>query len=50
MEPTAVVAGLTAIATDITGTITAVAPVALGVFGTFMVWKLGKKFFKALLG
>ncbi|MEW9097381.1 MAG: hypothetical protein AB2417_20095 [Clostridiaceae bacterium] len=46
----AVADALTATAGQITGTITAVAPIALGIFGTFMVWKYGKKFFKSLLG
>jgi len=50
MEPTALVTALTDVAGDITTTISAVAPVALGVFGVFMTWKYGKKFFKSLLG
>lgn len=41
---------LTTIAGDITSTIGAVAPVAVGIVGVFMVWKFGMKFFKGLAG
>ena len=44
----AVVTALTTIATNITNTITGVAPVALGVVGAFLVWKYGIRFFKSL--
>lgn len=44
----AVVSALTKIATDITGTINGIAPIAIGVVGLFLVWKLGIKFFKSV--
>lgn len=43
-----VVAALTSTATEITGTIAGIAPVALGIVGTFLVWKYGMRFFKSL--
>lgn len=44
----AVSGALTTIATDITGTLGAVAPVALGIAGLFLAWKYGMRFFKSL--
>lgn len=39
---------LEAVATDITGTITGIAPVALGIVGIFLTWKYGMRFFKSI--
>lgn len=44
----AVSAALQTIASDITATITAVAPVALGIVGIFLTWKYGMRFFKSI--
>lgn len=44
----AVVTALQAVATDITATIGAIAPVALGIAGTFLVWRYGMRFFKSI--
>lgn len=43
-----VVSSLTSIAGDITSTITAIAPIALGIVGVFLAWKYGMKFFKSI--
>lgn len=37
--------GLTQIQEDAMAAIGAIAPVAIGIFGAFFLWKLGKKFF-----
>jgi len=39
---------LTSVKTDALGTLAAVAPVAIGIMGTFLVWRFGVKFFKRL--
>ena len=44
----AVVTALQSVATDITSTIGAIAPVALGIAGTFLVWRYGMRFFKSI--
>ena len=44
----AVATALTTIATNITNTISAVAPVAIGIVGVFLVWKFGIRFFKSV--
>ena len=44
----AVASSLSTIAEEITGTITQVAPVAIGIVGVFLVWKLGIRFFKSV--
>ena len=44
----AVATALTTIATNITNTLGAVAPVAVGVVGVFIVWKSGIRFFKSI--
>ena len=44
----AVVSALETVATDITSTIGAIAPVALGIAGTFLVWRYGMRFFKSI--
>ena len=38
----------TAIQTDAMSALTTIAPIAIGVFGAFLVWKLGKKFFSQI--
>lgn len=43
-----VTTSLTTIAGEITSTIGAIAPTAIGVTGLFLVWKLGMKFFKSV--
>lgn len=40
--------GFTTIAQSVTGGITAVAPIALGVMGTMLIWRIGAKFFKSV--
>ena len=47
-QSAAVSTALGTIASDITATITAVAPVALGIVGIFLTWKYGMKFFKSI--
>lgn len=44
----AVVSALQSTASDITSTITSIAPVALSISGTFLVWRYGMKFFKSI--
>lgn len=44
----AVVSALETVAGDITSTIGAIAPVALGIAGTFLVWRYGMRFFKSI--
>ena len=44
----AVATALSTIATNITNTISAVAPVAVGIVGVFLVWKFGIRFFKSV--
>lgn len=44
----AVTSALSTIATNITTTINAVAPVAVGIVGVFLVWKFGIRFFKSV--
>lgn len=44
----AVGAALTTVATDMTGVLTTVAPIALGVVGAILVWKFGLKFFRTI--
>lgn len=45
---TSVTTALTSVQGDIMGVITAVAPIALGIAGAFLVWKYGMKFFKGI--
>lgn len=47
-QSAAVTSALTTVASDITATITSVAPVALGIVGIFLTWKYGMKFFKSI--
>lgn len=44
----AVVSALTKTASDITATLGSIAPIALGIAGTFLVWRYGMRFFKSL--
>jgi len=44
----AVVAALTVTASEITSTLAKIAPVALTISGTFLVWRYGMRFFKSL--
>lgn len=45
METSSLVQGFTTIAGNVTDGITAIAPVAIGVMGVKMVWKIGARFF-----
>lgn len=47
-QATAVKTALETVATDITTTITGIAPTALGVVGIFLTWKYGMRFFKSI--
>lgn len=40
--------GFTAIATQVTDGIATVAPIALGVMGALLVWRVGARFFKSV--
>ena len=44
----AVTEALQTIATDIQGVLTAVAPIAIGIAGVFLVWRYGLRFFKSI--
>lgn len=44
----AVTTALTSTASDVTSTLSAVAPIGLGIAGTFLAWRYGMKFFKSL--
>ncbi len=44
----AVVTALQTTASSITGTLNQVAPIGLGIAGTFLVWRYGMRFFKSL--
>lgn len=39
---------LTTVKTDVLAGLASVAPVAITIFGAFLVWKFGKKFFNSL--
>lgn len=43
-----VTTALTTVAGDITDVIGAIAPIALGIVGVFLVWRYGMRFFKSL--
>lgn len=45
---TAVTAALKTTATNITSSLNAIAPIGLGIAGTFLVWRYGMRFFKSL--
>lgn len=40
----------TAVQSDFNATVTAIAPIGVGICGVFLVWKFGLKFFKAVTG
>ena len=44
----AVIQALQSTATEITEVINAIGPVALGIAGTFLVWRYGMRFFKSI--
>ena len=44
----ALTTGFTSIATSITSGIETVAPIALGVMGVMLVWRIGTRFFKSV--
>jgi len=52
MEPSstvqAITTALTTVQTDALEVISAVAPIAIGIAGAFLVWRYGMKFFKAI--
>lgn len=45
---TSITAALTTVASNATEVISGVAPIAIGIAGTFLVWRLGMKFFKSI--
>lgn len=45
---TAVTTALKTTATNITSSLNAIAPIGLGIAGTFLVWRYGMRFFKSL--
>lgn len=45
---TAVTAALQTTASNITSSLNAIAPIGLGIAGTFLVWRYGMRFFKSL--
>lgn len=44
----AVVTALQTTASEITGVIESIGPIALGIAGTFLVWRYGMRFFKSI--
>lgn len=48
MDLTAMTTALTTIKTDAIAALAAIAPVAIGIMGAFLIWKYGVKFFKGL--
>lgn len=44
----AVTAALQTTASNITSSLNAIAPIGLGIAGTFLVWRYGMRFFKSL--
>lgn len=45
---TAVTSALQSTAANITSSLNAIAPIGLGIAGTFLVWRYGMRFFKSL--
>lgn len=45
---TSIVTALTSIAADLTATLGAVAPLAIGIMGIFLAWRYGKRLFKTV--
>jgi hypothetical protein len=48
MDMTALTTALTTVKTDSLSALAAVAPIAISIFGAFLVWRYGVKFFKGL--
>lgn len=48
MEFEAMTTALQAVRSDALGALSAVAPIAIGIMGAFLVWKYGIRFFKGL--
>ncbi|MGE5629198.1 MAG: hypothetical protein ACM3X7_14015 [Solirubrobacterales bacterium] len=48
MELTALTTALTTVKTDALAALAAVAPLAIGIMGAFLVWKYGVRFFKGI--
>lgn len=44
----ALTTGFTSVASSITDGISSVAPIALGVMGVMLVWRIGTRFFKSV--
>lgn len=47
-QSAAIATAFSSVQSDAMAALTAVAPIAIAVFGAFLVWKLGKKFFSAI--
>ena len=45
---TTMATSFTTIASDVTSAIGTIAPIAIGVFSVFFIWKVGKRFFKSV--
>ena len=45
---TTMTTAVTGVKTDFEATVTAIAPIAIGIVSVFMVWKLGMKFFRSI--
>jgi len=43
-----VTTGLTSLSDNLTATLTAVAPIAIGIMGIFLAWRYGKRLFKSV--
>lgn len=48
MDLSPIVTALTTVKTDALSVLGAVAPVAIAIFGAFLVWRYGIKFFKGI--
>lgn len=48
MDLTALTTALTTVKTDALAALAAVAPLAIGIMGAFLVWRYGIKFFKGI--
>ena len=43
-----VITALESVASEIIGVIEGIGPIALGIAGTFLVWRMGLRFFKSI--
>ena len=50
LDTGAITGALQSIATNATEAVNAVAPIGIGIFGIFIVWRLAIKMFKSLTG